>query len=349
MRRSAKSLHSRLLEWWTDDPADPGRMSPNDPDVRQLVAAISPGSRVTDLGGVMSLNVRLDPAGLVLRVHQPFVSRGRLLAVQEVRRRLASQRLAVPVPVRWNDATVFRCRNRWSELEEYLPHERLAPTLDAYAWMFRAIGALHAALAQLDLAVPRPLVATYAPPGSLRRWLPVTEAAVHADPEAADVARLLRALVRQLGSQWLPAAGLPLQLVHGDARLSNICQTMDGRIVYLDFGFLARRPRIHELAYALAFMLLALDVCRAPEGFAWESIPQLVEEYEAAANARLAPAERRALAPFTAAVPLYAAALDGFTENPIEKLRARRPFLHLSAWLLAHPAALLGEAGEVDK
>ena len=48
----------------------------------------------------MSLNVRLDPAGLVLRVHQPFVSRPRLLALQEVRRRLASRGLAVPTPVR---------------------------------------------------------------------------------------------------------------------------------------------------------------------------------------------------------------------------------------------------------
>jgi hypothetical protein len=60
----------------------------NDPDVQQLVTAISPESRATDLGGVMSLNVRLDAAGLVLRVHQPFVSRQRLLAVQDVRRGL---------------------------------------------------------------------------------------------------------------------------------------------------------------------------------------------------------------------------------------------------------------------
>jgi Ser/Thr protein kinase RdoA (MazF antagonist) len=345
MRQAAKSPHSRLLGWWIDNPVDPGRMSPNDPAMQQLVSAISPGSRVADLGGVMSLNIRLDPARLVLRVHQPFVSRQRLLAVQEVRRRLAGQGLVVPVPVRWNNSTVFRCRDRWAELEEYLPHERLTPTLNAYSWMFRAIGTLHGALTQLDVAVPRPLVATYAPPSSLRRWLPVTEAAVRGDPEAMDVAQLLRALVRQLSNQWLPATELPLQLVHGDARLSNIGRTRDGRTVYLDFGFLARRPRIHELAYALAFMLLALDVCRAPESFAWESIPRLVEEYEAIANVRLAPAERRALAPFTAAVPLYAAALDGFTENPVEKLRARRPFLRLSAWLLAHPVALLGEAG----
>jgi Ser/Thr protein kinase RdoA (MazF antagonist) len=327
------------------DPADPGRMSLNDPDVQCLVTTISPESQATDLGGVMSLNVRLDAAGLVLRVHQPFVSRQRLLAVQDVRRGLANQGLAVPAPLRWNDKTVFRCRNRWAELEEYLPHERPVPALDSYFWLFRAMGTLHRALAHLDLVVPRPLVATYAPPGSRRRWLPATETAVRGDSEAVDVARLLRALVQQLRSQWLPATHLPMQLVHGDVRLSNVCRTVEGRTVYFDFGFLAWRPRIHELAYALVFMLLALDGHRMPESFAWEHIPHLVEEYETAANVRLTPAERRALVPYAASVPLYAAALDGFTENPVEKLCSRRPFLQLSAWLLAHPTALLGEAG----
>lgn len=69
------SPHPHLLSLWKDDPADPDRASLDDPDVRRLATAIDPGSRVADLGGVMSLNVRLDRAGLVLRVHQPFVSR----------------------------------------------------------------------------------------------------------------------------------------------------------------------------------------------------------------------------------------------------------------------------------
>ena len=337
---SVSRIHPRLRQWWTDNPADPDRPLLNDRDVQRLAAAISPTSEAVDLGGVMSLNVWLDAAGLVLRVHQPFVSRRRLLALQHVRRRLDSQGLLVPLPVSWKAATVFRCGNRWAELEAYLAHERLPPTLDSYAWLFGTTGALHHALVQLDLTVPRPLVATYAPPGSLRRWLPITEEAVQGDAKAAGIARLLGALVRQLRRQWVPAKELPLQFIHGDARLSNICRTVEGRTVYLDFGFLARRPRIYELAYALAFMLLALDGHRAPDSFAWESIPRLIEAYEASANVHLTQAERSALAPYTASVPLYAAALDGFTENPVEKLCSRLPFLHLSAWLLAHPTAL---------
>jgi Ser/Thr protein kinase RdoA (MazF antagonist) len=177
--------------------------------------------------------------------------------------------------------------------------------------------------------VPRPLVATYAPPSSLRRWLPVTESAVRGDPEA-DVARLLRDLVRRLRLQWLPATGLPVQLVHGDVRLSNVCRTPAGKTVYLDFGFLAVRPRIHEISYALAFMALALDGHRAPQTFAWQGVPRLIEAYEDAAHARLTAAERRALAPGTAAVLLYHAALDGFANDPAGQLRARLPALRLS-------------------
>ncbi len=336
------SLHSRLLAWWGDDVFDPYRPTLDNPDVQRLAAQIGPGSHVTDLGGTMSLNARLDPADLVLRVHQPFMSRQRLLAVQEVRRRLADLALVVPVPLPWRSSTVFRCGNRWAELEEYLPHAKPAPTPEAYTWLFRAMGALHRALATLDLTAPRPVVATYGPPRSLRRWLPVTDVAVQGDPEAENIVRLLRDLVSRLSGQWVPANRLPVQLVHGDVRLGNVRRTPDGETAYLDFGFLAHRPRVHELAYSLAFMVLALDGCEAPERFAWRLIPRLIEEYEAASKSRLSPAERRALAPYTAAVPLYHAAIAGFTLDPAGHLRDHLPFLRLGEWLLAHPDAILG-------
>ncbi len=335
-------MHPRLLERWKDNPSDPDRPILDSLDVRRLVAEIAPEARTTDLGGVMSLNARLDPAGLVLRVHQPFVSRPRLLAVQEVRRHLTALGLIVPMPLPWRNATVLRCGRRWAELEAYLPHARAEKTPSSYVWLFGAMGTLHRALAALDLAVPRPLVATYAPPGSLRRWLPITEAAVRDDKAASEVARLLRDLVGRLRTQWLPAARLPGHLVHGDVRLSNVGRMPDGTAVYLDFGFLAHRPRIHDLAYSLAFMVLALDNHQTPERFAWHSVPRLVDAYEAAARTRLTAEERKALAPYTAAVPLYAAALAGFSNDPAGQLRDRLPFLRLREWLLAHPEALWG-------
>src|SRR5262249_43868760 len=103
-----QDLQPRLVKWWLEN----DRTSLSDPDVQRLVAHIGPGSRASDLGGTMSLNVELQPAGLMLRVHQPFVSRLRGRALQQARRRLAEQGLIVPAAVPWRGSTVFRCGNR---------------------------------------------------------------------------------------------------------------------------------------------------------------------------------------------------------------------------------------------
>jgi Ser/Thr protein kinase RdoA (MazF antagonist) len=338
-------IHPRMLAW-REVPSDPDRPRLRSPAVQRLIADIAPESRATDLGGGISLNVGLQPAGLVLRVHQPFVTRSRLLAVQEVRRRLAGQGLTVPLPLAWRGTTVFRCGSRWAELEPYLPSERLQPTPEAYTWLFGAMGALHRALAGLELPVPRPLYAGYGPPSTLRRWLRFSESTVRHDPQAADTARLLRDLLRRLRTQWVPATALPVQLVHGDVRLSNVRRSPAGQTVYLDFGFVARRPRIHELAYALSWMIRALDVVdayRAPERFLREHVPHLIEAYEAAAETTLSEVERKALAPYAAAVPLFDVAFAGLRDEAGATLHheLRRYFLRASEWLLAHPEALL--------
>ena len=84
----ANRIHPYMLAW-REDPSDPDRPVLSNPDVQRLIAEIAPGSTATDLGGAFSLNARLEPAGLVLRAHQPFMTRRRLEAQQEVRRRLA--------------------------------------------------------------------------------------------------------------------------------------------------------------------------------------------------------------------------------------------------------------------
>jgi Ser/Thr protein kinase RdoA (MazF antagonist) len=309
----------------------------NSVPVQRLLARTCPGCEATDLGGIMSLNIKLSCLQRVLRIHQPFVSRRWLRAVQEVRRCLAERGLVVPVALPLGRSTVFVCDDRLAEWESYIAHERLQPSPESYRWLFGAMGTLHHALKAIDVSVPQPAVATYAPPGSLRRWLKVTMPAVSHDPEAAEVASLLADLVKCLCKYWVPARKLPVQLVHGDVRLSNVCRTVEGNTVYLDFGFMAYRPRIHDLAYALVFMLLAQNTAQMPGDIDWQFIHGLIDEYEQTAQTRLVAVEWQALVPAMAAVPLYAAALDGFTEDPAGKLRGRLRFLRLSESLLAHP------------
>lgn len=93
-------IYPRMLAW-REGPADPDRPLLSNPHVQSLAVEIAPGSQLTDLGGTFSLNLGLAEAGLVLRVHQPFVSRARLLAVQTMRQRLADRRLIIPVALPW--------------------------------------------------------------------------------------------------------------------------------------------------------------------------------------------------------------------------------------------------------
>jgi Ser/Thr protein kinase RdoA (MazF antagonist) len=330
--------HSRLIRWWTDDPLDPGRLTMNDQDVRNLVKQISPDSTVTDLGGTMSLNVKIEPDNFVLRIHQPFMTRQRLLAVQDVRIRCTEQGLIVPLPV--YGMPLLRCRNRWVELEKYIPHERLKPTEDSYVWLFQAMGVLHSTLAKINVMVPRPLVATYATPSTLRRWNKVTETVVQGDTEVTEHIRALHDLVKMLSKQWVYSSEIPVHLIHGDVRLSNVCQNSDRNTIFFDFGFAAHRPRIHDIAYAISFMVLAQGGYESLNTYRWQNVGRLIKEYELAANTKLTSLERRALAPYTAAAPLYQVAIAGLSNDTAKQLRAKQHFLRLGEWILMHPEAL---------
>ncbi|GAA5011470.1 phosphotransferase enzyme family protein [Actinopolymorpha pittospori] len=329
-----------MRTWWTDDPNDPDVRSADDPDVRALVEQIAPGSPVSDLGGCFSLNLRLHDLGLVLRVQQPFVSRGRVLAMRELRRGLLARGLLTASPRSWHDRDLLSCRGRWSELESFVPHEKPDPTWASYRWMYRGMGRLHRTFADLDPTLPRPVVATYAAPRTLRRWLAVTGPAAAHDEVAEEMARLAGELLPSLAARWTPATALPTQVVHGDVRLGNVGLTSAGETVYLDFGFAATRPRIHDLAYSLAWILLRPDNTGSAEAFPWQRLPELLGEYEDAAETTLSDAERRALPAYVAAVPMYHVAVAGYTADPVAKLHeeaGRRSFLRIAKWLLAHP------------
>ncbi|MCL5064985.1 MAG: phosphotransferase [Firmicutes bacterium] len=314
----------------------------HDPDVRNLVQQMAPGSQTTDLGGTMSLNLRVEPNDWVLRIHQPFVSKHRLRAIQALRFGCRKQGLRLPEPVERNRSPILRCRNRWAELEEYVPHERLPPNFHAYTWLFHAMGILHRTLVALELTVPRPVIATYGTPSTLRRWQQYTEASLQGDAEATDIANRLRDLVCELRRRWVSSSEIPRQLVHGDVRLSNVCSTVGDVPVFFDFGFAAQRPRVHDLAYALAFMFLAQRGHEALPTDPWHDVEPLVSTYESACGSPLTAWERKALPSYMAAVPLYQVAIAAWSHDAAQQLREKQHFLQLGEWILAHPGVLMG-------
>src|ERR1700753_2691662 len=81
------------------------RASPDDPAVSALIARVARGAGWADLGGGFNLNVRIDAEPpVVLRVHRPWVRRGRGAGLPRLRERLPR------APGRRGPAVrVFRC------------------------------------------------------------------------------------------------------------------------------------------------------------------------------------------------------------------------------------------------
>src|SRR5262249_56166921 len=65
------------------------RASPDDPAVSALIARVARGAGWADIGGGFNLNVRIDAEPpFVLRVHRPWVRRGRVAGLRRLRERL---------------------------------------------------------------------------------------------------------------------------------------------------------------------------------------------------------------------------------------------------------------------
>lgn len=117
-------------------------------------------------------------------------------------------------------------------------------------------------------------------------------------------------------------------------RLGNVAHTPDSDAAFLDFGFAALRPRVHELAYALSWMILTPDDSGRAEDFPWDRLEVLVHAYEEQAATSLTATERANLGPYTAAVPLYLAAISGYTNDPAAHLIGNEPFIQIADWIL---------------
>jgi Ser/Thr protein kinase RdoA (MazF antagonist) len=223
----------------------------------------------------------------------------------------------------------MRCGSRLAELEAFLPGDQPQTSAASYCWLFGEMGRLHRDLARLDPDLPRGMAATWAPPGSLRRWLAVTAPALAATPAGPRAARL-QEVVRKVRRRWIPLRGLPIQVIHGDFRPGNAVIDATGRTVLYDWGFANLQIRVHDLAYAAAFMVLAMDGPPVDRSL----VDDVVACYEDARGEALLPAERAMLPVDAAAVMVFALAHGGYMADPVAALSLFLPFLDAAEWFL---------------
>jgi Ser/Thr protein kinase RdoA (MazF antagonist) len=282
------------------------RASTDDPAVAALLDQLAPAGTWLDIGGSFNLNIRLDGAEpLVLRVHRPWATRGRVAGLRRLRERLqrAGIRVAQPVPILGRD--LVRVGDRWAELEEFVPHVPPDPSQESHLRLFEELGRLHTALrATWQPDLPQPLD-DHQTHRQLRYWLSYTRRRL--GPGAEPVVHRARLLLDELG-QARRGIDLPRAPIHGDYKLGNAVQLPDGSWLNLDLDFVRFRERLYDVAGALYW---------AAESGAPVDLRALRDAYDRSAPEPVTPDERQFLPAQIALIPLHWVAAAGFTDERI--------------------------------
>jgi Ser/Thr protein kinase RdoA (MazF antagonist) len=320
----------RRVRWWaiamtgvdasTSPPALPRwfgpRASPDDPAVSALIDHVACGARRADIGGAFNLNVRIDAdPPVVLRVHRPWVRRGRVAGLRRLRERLQGTgvRVAQPLPLSGRD--VLRVAGRWAELEEFVDHVRPRADEDSYVRLFEELGRFHGALDAVWAPGPPEPLDDHRTLGQLRYSIGFTRRRLGSRSE--PVVQRMQQLTGEL-SKLRKEVELPCAPIHGDYKLGNVGDLADGSWAVFDLDFARVRERLYDIAASLNHVVQS-----GPDGvgrpIALLEPRRLLDAYERTAPEPLTPDERRWLPGALALIPLHWAATAGFASDSIHQ------------------------------
>jgi Ser/Thr protein kinase RdoA (MazF antagonist) len=280
------------------------RASPDDPAISALIHRVARGAGWADIGGAFNLNLRIDvepPA--VLRVHRPWVRRGRVAGLRRLRERLQPTHVRVARPVPISGCDLLRVADRWAELEEFVDHVPPRVSEGSYVRLFEELGRVHAGLkAVWEPGPPEPLDdhRTFA---QLRYSVSFTRRRLGSRSE--PVVQRMRQLTGEL-SKLRTEVELPCAPIHGDYKFGNVGELPDASWVTFDLDFARVRERLYDVAASLHHV--------APSG---ESIEprRLLDAYESTAPEPLTRDEYRWLPGALALIPLHWAATAGLGDD----------------------------------
>jgi len=290
------------------------RASADDPAVSALIARVAREAEWADIGGAFNLNVRIDAEPpVVLRVHRPWVRRGRVAGLRRLRERLQATpvRVARPIPISGGD--LLRVADRWAEVEEFIGHVPPPAGEDAYVRLFEELGRLHTALKEVWAPGPPEPLDDHRTFGQLRYSVGFTRRRL--GPGSESVVRRMHQLTGEL-SKLRKGLELPCAPIHGDYKLGNMGELSDGSWATFDLDFVRVRERLYDVAGSLNHVAQS-----GPDG---EGPPiemleprRLLEAYERTAPEPLSPDENRWLPGALALIPLHWAATAGLVGGDI--------------------------------
>jgi Ser/Thr protein kinase RdoA (MazF antagonist) len=286
--------------------------------VSALVDRVARGAAWVDIGGAFNLNLRIDAeAPVVLRVHRPWVRRGRVAGLRRLRERLqrTQVRVARPIPIAGRD--LLRIGGRWAELEEFIDHVQPPAGDDPYVRLFEELGGLHTALKAVWEPGPPEMLDTHDDLtfGQLRYSAGFTRRRL--GPRSEPVVRRMRQLIGEL-ARLRKGLELPPAPIHGDYKLSNVGELPDGSWATFDLDFARVRERLYDIAGSLNHVAQSgPDGVGRPIGLLQPR--RMLDAYESTAPEPLTLDEHRWLPGALALIPLHWAATAGLVGDGIQE------------------------------
>ncbi len=292
------------------------RASPDDPGVSALIDRVARGAGWADIGGAFNLNVRIDAEPLViLRVHRPWVRRGRVAGLRRLRERLQQTQISVARPIQISGCGILRVADRWAELEEFIDHVQPRADEGSYVRLFEELGRVHTALkAVWEPGPPEPLD-DHRTFGQLRHSIGFTRRRLGSRSE--PVVQRMRQLTGEL-STLRKEVELPCGPIHGDFKLGNVGELPDGAWVAFDLDFVRVRERLYDIAASLNHVARSGPDGGGPPAELLEP-RRLLDAYERTAPKPLTRDEHRWLPAALALIPLHWAATAGLAGDGIHE------------------------------
>ncbi|MDQ3655807.1 MAG: phosphotransferase, partial [Chloroflexota bacterium] len=239
------------------------RPQPSDAVFRMLADryGIRHTGEIRDLGGSSTLNLLVsdDERQYVVRVYRPWLTPGRLAAMQDARRHLATAGIPCTLPISTRDGASWATMgDRLVEVETYVDANGKMDTLERLEAGLPLLGRTHSRLRSLKSTVEgrrAPAANSIAPealvPGvrqgtrRLRGW--------DLAPAERDLADVADELARRVSRAERAIPEFTRQLVHGDYWDNNVLLRDEEIVLVADLDFMGERARIDDLALTLYY------------------------------------------------------------------------------------------------